>query len=191
MIDEEGFRANVGIILTNEKGLLFWARRVGQSSWQFPQGGIHEQESPRQAMFRELEEEVGLKEEHVRVLGSTNNWLRYRLPQRFIRQRQEPVCVGQKQIWFLLKLKHDAEDKVRFDLSDTPEFDGWRWVDYWEPLKEVIFFKRGVYMKALTELAPMVFPQGVPPLPRLPWANRRKTRSPYRRGRGKAEKADG
>lgn len=181
MIDEEGFRANVGIILTNDKGLLFWARRVGQSSWQFPQGGIREHESPRDAMFRELEEEIGLTAEHVRVLGSTSNWLRYRLPQRFIRKRQQPVCVGQKQIWFVLKLKRSAEDHVRFDLSDQPEFDGWRWVDYWEPLKEVIFFKRTVYLKALTELAPIVFPTGVPPLPNLPWTNRRKSRSPYRR----------
>ena len=54
VIDEQGYRPNVGIILANSRGDLLWARRRGQNAWQFPQGGIHEGETPEQAMFREL-----------------------------------------------------------------------------------------------------------------------------------------
>jgi len=136
-----------------------WARRIRQDAWQFPQGGIRAKETPEQAMFRELEEEIGLESHHVDILGYTRGWLRYRLPERFIRRRQQPLCVGQKQVWFMLKLVSE-ERFVRLDLSDKPEFDNWRWVDYWHPLSEVVPFKRTVYRKALHELAPLLFPDG-------------------------------
>jgi len=157
VIDKSGFRSNVGIILTNQEGRLLWARRIRQEAWQFPQGGIRKSETPRQAMFRELEEEVGLEPKHVRVLGSTRGWLRYRLPEKYIRRSQQPLCIGQKQVWFMLRLISE-ERYVRLDLSSKPEFDNWRWVDYWQPLDEVVSFKRHVYKKALHELAPLVFP---------------------------------
>lgn len=157
VIDSEGYRANVGIILTNQDGRLLWARRIHQEAWQFPQGGIRERETPKQAMYRELGEEIGLEPGHVQVLGSTRGWLRYRLPKRYIRHSQEPLCIGQKQIWFMLRLVGD-EQHVRLDLSDKPEFDSWRWVDYWYPLSEVVSFKRKVYQKALNELAPLLLP---------------------------------
>ncbi len=159
MIDSDGYRPNVGIILTNQAGRLLWARRIRQDAWQFPQGGIRAQETPKQAMFRELQEEIGLEPHHVDVLGSTRGWLRYRLPERFVRRHQKPVCVGQKQVWFMLRLVGE-ERFVRLDLSDNPEFDNWRWVDYWHPLREVVSFKRTVYKKALNELAPLIFSNG-------------------------------
>ena len=161
MIDSDGYRPNVGIILTNAGGQLLWARRIRQDAWQFPQGGIRRKETPEQAMYRELEEEIGLCPEHVDVLGSTRGWLRYRLPERFIRRHQHPVCVGQKQVWFMLRLVGDEGD-VCLDRSEKPEFDHWRWVDYWQPLREVVPFKRSVYKKALNELAPLLFPNGQP-----------------------------
>lgn len=154
MIDEEGFRANVGIVLVNEDGRVFWGKRIGQDAWQFPQGGIREDETPEQALFRELEEEIGLRAEHVNVLGCTRGWLRYRLPQRFVRRHRRPVCIGQKQKWYLLTLQA-PEARLCFDTTDKPEFDGWRWVNYWQPVREVVFFKRVVYRKALRELAPL------------------------------------
>ncbi len=135
-----------------------WARRIRQDAWQFPQGGIRAEETPEQAMYRELEEEIGLQPKHVSMLGATRGWLRYRLPERYIRRSQQPVCVGQKQVWFMLRLVGE-EHHVRLDLSDKPEFDHWRWVDYWYPLKEVVPFKRPVYKKALNELAPLLFAQ--------------------------------
>jgi putative (di)nucleoside polyphosphate hydrolase len=157
VIDSDGYRPNVGIILTNLDGKLLWARRIRQNAWQFPQGGIRARETPEQAMFRELEEEIGLQPQHVDILGATRGWLRYRLPERFVRRNRKPVCIGQKQVWFMLRLVGE-ERFVRLDLGAKPEFDNWRWVDYWHPLKEVVPFKRNVYKKALNELAPLIFP---------------------------------
>lgn len=155
MIDSEGYRPNVGIILCNADGRLFWAKRIGQHSWQFPQGGIRRDESPEQAMFRELAEEVGLRPEHVEVIGCTKGWLRYRLPKRLIRRGNQPTCIGQKQVWFLLRML-GGEEAVCLDSSSRPEFDHWQWVDYWYPLRAVVPFKRHVYWRALRELAPLL-----------------------------------
>jgi putative (di)nucleoside polyphosphate hydrolase len=153
VIDEDGFRPNVGIILANPRGQVLWARRVGQDAWQFPQGGIAVNETPEQALYRELHEEIGLTAEDVRIISSTKGWLRYRLPKRFLRYRSKPLCIGQKQKWFLLMLTGN-ESRVSFEHGDPPEFDDWRWVSYWYPLNQVVSFKREVYRKALKELAP-------------------------------------
>ncbi len=161
MIDSKGYRPNVGIILCNDEGRVFWAKRCGANSWQFPQGGIHEGEDPEAAMFRELWEETGLTEDDVELLGRTRYWLRYRLPERFLRKKSMPLCIGQKQIWFLLRLT-GAESQVRFDSVDKPEFDGWRWVDYWQPLQEVVYFKRKVYRQAMTELGRFLLLESIP-----------------------------
>jgi len=158
MIDRDGFRPNVGIILSSDDRKIFWARRIGENAWQFPQGGIRRDESPQEAMFRELLEEVGLQPHDVEVMGCTRRWLRYRLPERLVRHGRKPVCIGQKQIWYLLRLT-SGEERVCLDRSCKPEFDGWRWVNYWHPLKEVVFFKRKVYRRALKELAPILFQQ--------------------------------
>jgi len=140
-------------MLANDRGQLLWARRVGgHNAWQFPQGGISAGESPKQALFRELHEEVGLARDAVEILGSTRGWLRYRLPNRFVRDGQKPVCIGQKQKWFLLRmLEEDAA--VQLDQNEKPEFDHWRWVSYWYPLDQIIPFKREVYRRAMKDLA--------------------------------------
>ncbi|ABM61661.1 RNA pyrophosphohydrolase [Halorhodospira halophila] len=151
MVDSDGFRPNVGIIVANDDGRVLWARRAGEDAWQFPQGGVEANETPLEALYRELREEVGLGPADVAVLGATRRWLRYRLPRRMIRRRGSR-CIGQKQIWFLLRLLAD-EQRVRVDRVARPEFDRWRWVDYWYPVEEVIFFKRQVYRQALQELS--------------------------------------
>lgn len=155
MVDREGYRPNVGIILFNPGGKLFWARRIGEDAWQFPQGGIRSDETPEQALYRELGEEIGLNPDDVELVGCTSNWLRYRLPKRLVRQHRKPICIGQKQIWFLLKLVV-SEGRVRLDATEKPEFDHWRWVDYEAPVNEVIEFKRDVYQRALNELVPLI-----------------------------------
>ncbi len=157
VIDSDGFRANVGILLSNKKGELFWARRTGMDAWQFPQGGIKEDEDPETAMYRELWEEIGLRPEHVQVIASTDDWLKYWLPKRFIRQNIYPLCIGQKQIWFLLKLVAN-DDQVNLTVSGKPEFEEWRWINYWDPVNQVVSFKRNVYEVALKELSRYLFP---------------------------------
>lgn len=157
MIDKDGFRLNVGLILCNQQNQVLWAQRAQHDSWQFPQGGIKPEETSEQAVYRELMEEVGLSPEHVELIGMTRDWLRYRLPKRYLRYGNKPMCIGQKQRWFLLRFIGSEED-VKLDGYDKPEFDDWRWVDYWTPAQEIVFFKRRVYEKALHELAPLLFP---------------------------------
>lgn len=156
MIDDDGYRPNVGIVLTNPAGNVLWARRVGgMDAWQFPQGGIQLNEAPEAALYRELQEEIGLKPDAVSIITCTRGWLRYRLPERLVRKREDGrVCIGQKQKWFLLQMKSE-DSAIRFDSGDeAPEFDHWEWVSYWYPVDKVVSFKRDVYRKALKELAP-------------------------------------
>lgn len=155
MIDTEGFRPAVGIIVTSHIGQVLWARRIRQNAWQFPQGGINQGETPEEALYRELYEELGLEAGDVEMIGSTKGWLHYWLPSHLLRHHVQPLCIGQKQKWFLLRLV-GSEDKVKFDATDSPEFDRWRWVHYWYPVKQVIAFKRHVYRRALEELSTLV-----------------------------------
>ena len=159
-IDKDGFRANVGIVLTRGTGEVFLGGRVGGRGWQFPQGGVNRGEPVEDALYRELREEIGLERQDVQIMGSTQGWLRYRLPRQYVRDR----CIGQKQRWYLLKLIGD-ESKLRFDLTNQPEFDRWRWTDYWTPVREVVYFKRRVYVRALQTLGLHLFPEGLPPYP--------------------------
>jgi putative (di)nucleoside polyphosphate hydrolase len=156
MLDKDGYRPNVGIILVNARNEVFWGKRIREHSWQFPQGGINRGETPEQAMYRELHEEVGLRPEHVRILGRTRDWLRYEVPQNWVRREWRGHYRGQKQIWFLLRLVGKDTD-VCLRATEQPEFDAWRWHDYWIPLETVIEFKRGVYQQALTELSRILF----------------------------------
>jgi putative (di)nucleoside polyphosphate hydrolase len=164
VIDSDGFRANVGIVLIRDEGEAFLGRQVGGRGWQFPQGGVLAGEALEQAAFRELHEEIGLSPSDVSLIGQTTRWLRYRLPAKYVRRNRHPMCIGQKQRWFLLRLKRDT---AQFDFGRTPEpeFDQYRWVNFWEPVREVIYFKRAVYVQALTELASLAFPDGPPPHP--------------------------
>ena len=164
VIDADGFRSNVGIVLMHREE-VFVGRRSAGRGWQFPQGGVRAGEALEQALYRELEEEIGVPKSAVALIGHTERWLHYRLPARYVRRNQHPVCVGQKQRWFLLRLQ---QPDISFDFARTsePEFDHWRWSPYWEPVKEVIYFKRAVYARALTELAVLAFPGGKqPPVP--------------------------
>lgn len=154
MIDAQGFRANVAIVLIGPNGKVFWGRRYGQQSWQFSQGGVNRNELPLVAMYRELHEEIGLLPHQVELLAVTRGWLRYRLPKYMVRSRG-PVCIGQKQKWFLLRLLAD-ERAIHFNETERPEFDDWRWVNYWYPTKQVVSFKRTVYQRALRRFYPIV-----------------------------------
>lgn len=155
MIDFDGYRPNVGIVICNKQGQVLWAKRFGQNSWQFPQGGINEGENIESAMYRELFEEVGLSKKDVRLLWASKYWLKYKLPKRLVRndnQPNQPVCIGQKQRWFLLQLTA-PESAINLSTMKAPEFDGWRWVSFWYPVRQVVSFKRDVYRKVMKEFA--------------------------------------
>jgi len=181
-IDEEGYRANVGIILMNTQSHVLMGGRSGGRGWQFPQGGIRPGESVEQALYRELFEEVGLTQAAVTLVGMTEGWLKYRLPAQYRRRFSDPYVIGQRQRWCLLRLNHE-DHEIRFDQSDEePEFDSFKWTGYWEPAREVVFFKREVYRNALQELAPVALPDNhAPP----DWWHResvgRRSRQPRRR----------
>jgi putative (di)nucleoside polyphosphate hydrolase len=157
MLDEHGYRPNVGIILINHRRQVFWGKRVREHAWQFPQGGIKHGEDPEQAMYRELEEETGLKPHHVEIIGRTQDWLHYDVPDRWVRREWRGHYRGQKQIWFLLRMLGQDSDVSLKHGTEKPEFDAWRWHDFWIPLESVIEFKRGVYKSALDELSRFVF----------------------------------
>ena len=157
----DGYRPNVGIIICNNQGQVFWARRINQDGWQFPQGGVSRNESLVDAMYRELHEETGLQKDHVRLVAHTKGWLHYDLPRRLLRnQRRRTQSTGrrrvnfrgQKQVWFLIEL---IEDDSAVDLTaghETPEFDSWRWVDMHHAIDNIVEFKKTVYQRALSEL---------------------------------------
>ena len=177
MLDREGYRPNVGIVLLNQRNEVFWGKRVGQHSWQFPQGGIQHGENPEQAMYRELHEEIGLEPQHVQIIGRTREWLRYDVPQEFLRRPSAANATrrsnrqayrGQKQIWFLLRMVGRDSD-VCLRATDHPEFDAWRWSPYWIPLDVVIDFKREVYELALSELARYI--SRGPRMMMMPWGS--------------------
>ena len=157
MIDSDGYRPNVGIVICNKYGQVLWAKRFGQNSWQFPQGGINEGENIETAMYRELFEEVGLTRKDVRLIWASKYWLKYKLPRRLVRENpgNQPVCIGQKQRWFLLQFIGD-EASINLKTTKSPEFDGWRWVSFWYPVRQVVSFKRDVYRKVMKEFASML-----------------------------------
>ena len=152
MIDRDGYRPNVAIVLVNHRNQVFWGKRVKEHAWQFPQGGIKPGETPEQAMYRELQEETGLESQHVKILGRTREWLHYNVPSHWVRREWRATYKGQKQIWFLLRLiGRDCDISLR--ASGHPEFDAWRWHEYWVPLETVIDFKREVYRLGLEQLS--------------------------------------
>lgn len=185
-IDAEGFRANVGIVLIRDDRQVFLGGRTGGRGWQFPQGGVMRNEVPEQALYRELKEEIGLEERDVELVAATRHWLRYRLPRQYVRRNAHPPCIGQKQRWFLLRFR-SSEDRLHFDSTSAPEFDRWRWVDYWTPVREVIYFKRAVYVRALDELARRAWPDDPPALPE--WSDNEKNLRNLARKRSAGELA--
>jgi len=156
LIFDDGFRANVGIVIFNQKQQVFFAKRRYQSGWQFPQGGIQLGESPKKAMFRELLEETGLDKKSVEITYVSDHWYDYRIPKKSIRKATNGTTViGQRQKWFLLKLK-DQSTSIVLNSSSEQEFDSWKWIAPDLSIKQVIGFKQDVYKKVISEFIPFI-----------------------------------
>lgn len=141
------YRPNVGLALFQRDGLVFLGKRYGAEGpyqWQMPQGGVDRGETPEQAAFRELEEEVGVRAEHVDLLEETADWLHYDFPID-VRTKMKPRgrYLGQRQKWFAFRFKGRDSD-IRLD-THTPEFVDWRWAALDSAPGLVIPFKRPVY----------------------------------------------
>ena len=149
-MDKKNYRKGVGIVVVNSTGQFFLGKRIGAEAWQFPQGGIDGDESPEEALYRELHEETGLIKEKVEVLGRSKRWLVYHIPHVF--QRSNKKFEGVMQKWFILKLVGDNSD---IDLNKTgdAEFDAWKWADKNTAIKSVIKFKKAVYESILKEFS--------------------------------------
>lgn len=154
MIDKDGYRANVGIVVINDANKVLLAKRKNEDSWQLPQGGIDAGERDIDALFRELEEEIGLQKCDVKVIAKTPKWLRYDLPKTSLKPTSR--FIGQKQVWFLLKI-NCSDAKVQLDKHSEIEFDDWQWVDYWQPIDFAVEFKKDIYEDMLKSLASVVF----------------------------------
>jgi putative (di)nucleoside polyphosphate hydrolase len=148
------YRPAVGIMLVNPAGLAFIGRRIdmpaGLAAWQMPQGGIDPGESPREAAFRELKEEVGT--DKAEILAETQGWLHYDLPTDIASRMWSGRWRGQRQKWFLMRFT--GTDADINPATEHPEFDAWEWVEPHRLPELIVPFKRQLYRELLAEFRP-------------------------------------
>jgi putative (di)nucleoside polyphosphate hydrolase len=149
--DSRKYRRGVGIMLVNARSEIFIARRndLPGGAWQMPQGGINRGESPKQAAYRELKEEIGTN--NAEVLAEASRWLYYDLPEGLLGRVWGGRWKGQRQKWFVMLFKGtDAE----IDLATRhPEFNAWRWASVHELEHLAVPFKQKLYASLLGEFA--------------------------------------
>ena len=144
-----GYRLNVAMIVLNKDNKVLFCKRRNTENWQFPQGGVDENENIESAMFRELNEEVGLEKDNVAIKAVSQNLIYYDIPKNIRSRVLGGKFKGQAQKYFLLKL---ISGDVDLNIENTPEFDKYSWVSFWYPLYQVVDFKKEAYRSALIEL---------------------------------------
>ena len=144
-----GYRLNVAMIVLNKDNKVLFCKRRNTENWQFPQGGVDENENIESAMFRELNEEVGLEKDNVEIKAVSQNLIYYDIPKNIRSRVLGGKFKGQAQKYFLLKL---ISGDVDLNIENTPEFDKYSWVSFWYPLHQVVDFKKEAYRSALIEL---------------------------------------
>ena len=153
------YRPCVGIMLVNRDGLVFVGRRISKwekdlsaNMWQMPQGGIDRGETPEQAAWRELREEVGT--DRASLIGEIGDWLTYDLPSKALGIALKGKYRGQKQKWFAMRFEGEDRD---IDISgtdgDPAEFDAWKWLPPGELGAIVVPFKRRIYERVVAEFS--------------------------------------
>jgi putative (di)nucleoside polyphosphate hydrolase len=148
---KEGYRPNVAMVVLNSKNKVLICRRTNTKTWQFPQGGVDNNENLEKAMYRELLEEVGLRKDDVQYIGESDDTIIYDIPKPIRAKGLGGKFKGQEQKWFLLRIKND-DHEIRLDYEAFPEFDTFEWVSFWQPIDRIVDFKREAYRKALSEL---------------------------------------
>lgn len=152
------YRPCVGIMLLNASNKVWIGRRAMKrsvqqdepGSWQMPQGGIDEGEDPLPAALRELEEETGISD--VEVIGQTEDWLTYDLPEHLVGKALKGKYRGQKQKWFAMRYLGD-DSAIDLSKAEDDEFDDWRWADAAELPALIVAFKRPVYEQVVERFA--------------------------------------
>jgi putative (di)nucleoside polyphosphate hydrolase len=156
MNEESNYRLNVGLIIVNNYGKVLICKRKNSNQWQFPQGGIDKGESPIEAAKREIFEEVGIKPSKIKILGKIKDWVKYEIPKELAKKSfKKKGILGQKQKWFIFKIKSEA--CITFVNDPDNEFDDFAWVSYWRPIALIVSFKKEVYRNVLAELLPIYF----------------------------------
>ena len=153
MIENDlAYRPCVGIVLI-KKGKIFAGQRLDykSSAWQMPQGGIEDNESPKDAAFTELKEETGIKKKHIKIILESKNWLRYDLPEELISKLWNGKFVGQKQKWFAMEF-FGSDTDININ-TKFPEFSQWKWMTADQLINSIVPFKKNVYKKILTKFS--------------------------------------
>lgn len=148
------YRPCVGIMLLNKNGAVFVAKRIDTmvEAWQMPQGGIEDGEGPREAAFREMEEEIGTR--NAKIIGEHEDWLQYDLPERLIGRVWKGKYRGQRMKWYLMRyLGQDSDINLA---TDQPEFSTWKWLDMKDLAQSIVEFKRPLYEKLIRHFGPLV-----------------------------------
>jgi 8-oxo-dGTP pyrophosphatase MutT (NUDIX family) len=150
-VDPRKYRRGVGIMLINSRSEILIARRndVPGEAWEMPQGGIDSGESPRQAAYRELKEEIGT--DNARIVAESDNWLYYDLPEELAKKSWHGRWKGQRQKWFVMLFKGD-DTEINL-ATGHPEFDAWRWTTISELESLAVSYKKKLYMSLLREFA--------------------------------------
>ncbi|MDG1005171.1 MAG: RNA pyrophosphohydrolase [Emcibacteraceae bacterium] len=142
------YRPCAGIMLLNNKGKVFVARRIDTDTeaWQMPQGGIENGEDPKVAAIRELEEETGITQ--AEIIAEYQDWLTYDLPDKLYGKVWKGRYGGQTMKWYVMRFYgEDSDINIK---TRHPEFSSWRWVDMNDLQEIIVPFKRDIY-KALSE----------------------------------------
>ena len=153
---KESYRSNVAIIIVNKMGKVLWCRRKDGQGWQFPQGGLDNGETTLDAVYRETQEEVGLKKEDLRIIKESEEWFYYKVPENRIPKYfrfKNSQFIGQTQKWFLAEILC-ADSKINLNASSPVEFDDWTWSSYWHPVNGCVEFKKSTYRKVLKSFLP-------------------------------------
>jgi putative (di)nucleoside polyphosphate hydrolase len=150
MLDTQ-YRPCVGAVLVNHQNKIFLGERLGiKNSWQMPQGGIDLNESPKDALLREIEEEIGTNK--IDILQESANWYSYILPDAILKNVKQywgDGVIGQRQKWFLCKFVGNTTD-INLQ-TKHPEFSAYMWADKKIVMQHCVDFKKDVYRSVLDE----------------------------------------